>query len=335
MDYLGLLKGEQWLAISEDFDYVRATRDFVGLKLFPMVRTDNMKLAIAQLAEGSDVPVMALVHALDTEAKIGDRPDYEEIRYELLLVKEKLNQGEALRKKLKDMGMSNTEKTIINEVYNDASNLIAKVLTRFEVMALEALATGKLTIDENNAKVVIDYKIPAKHFLTVSGWSTASTDILGDLIKIKRNSKNKIVRAYTSEDVIGYILNNAKLAEIAAKQGTYVTEDWALTYIQNLIGIEFVVIDETYKDRYQNGTERNAYPSNVITFATTDGVLGRTFMTSTPSEDCQLSNSTRTGFVSIDQWLGDDPKTVWTEAEGLGLPVYSDVNKIYICKVGA
>lgn len=119
MDYLGLLKGEQWIEISEDFDYMRATQEFVGLKLFPMVKTDNMKLAIADLVEGADVPVMAVVHALDTEAKIGDRPDYEELNFELFLVKEKLNQGEALRKKLMDFGLSREEKAVLNAVYND------------------------------------------------------------------------------------------------------------------------------------------------------------------------------------------------------------------------
>ena len=135
MDYVGMLKGKTWVEISEDFDYLRATKDFLGLKLFPMFKTENMKLAIADFVKGADVPVMALVHALDTEAKIGDRPDFKEINFEMLLVKEKLDQGEALRKKIRDMGMSREERAIIEAVYNDAANLISRVLTRFEVMA--------------------------------------------------------------------------------------------------------------------------------------------------------------------------------------------------------
>ena len=336
MDYLGLLESKQWLEISEDFDYIRATQDFTGLRLFPMVRTENMKLAVAQLVEGSDVPVMALVHTLDTEAQIGDRPDFQEIDYTLMLVKRKLNQGEALRKKLKDLGMSNTERNIINSVYNDAANLIASVLTRFEVMADEALCSGKLTIDENNVKLTVDYHLPESHQLVVSGWATASHDILGDLVKIKKISKNKIVRALTSNTVMGYIVNNTKLQEIATKQGTFVTEDWAKNYISTFFGIEFIVVDGTYKDKYQGGTERNFFAQDVISFLTTTGELGYTYMTSTPSEDCNLAtNVTRTGFVSVDQWLGNDPKTVWTEAEGLGLPVFRNINQLYVCKVSA
>ena len=85
-DMLALLKGEQLVEISEDFDYLRATEDFVGLKLFPLAKTENMKLAIYNLVDGADVPVMAFVHALDTEARIGDRPDAQELKFELFLI---------------------------------------------------------------------------------------------------------------------------------------------------------------------------------------------------------------------------------------------------------
>ncbi len=336
MDYLGMLEGKQWLEISEDFDYIRATEDFVGLKLFPFARTENMKLAIAQLVEEGDIPVMALVHALDTEAQIGDRPDYEEIQYTLLLVKRKLNQGEALRKKLKDLGMSNEQREIINAVYADAANLIASIITRFEVMADEALCTGKVTIDENNVNLTIDYHLPEDHRFVVSGWSDSTHDILGDLVKIKNASKNKIVRALTSYKVMGYIVNNEKIQNIAAEQGTYVTVNWATNYIQNYFDIEFVVVDGTYKEKYQDGTERNFFKDDVISFLTTTGELGKTYMTSTPSEDCDLAtNVTRSGYVSVRQYVDNSVLTVWTEAEGLGLPVFRNIRQLYICQVNA
>lgn len=327
-----MLKGEQWIQISEDFDYVRATRDFVGLKLFPMVKTDNMKLAVAELAEGADIPVMALVHALDTEARIGDRPDFKEINYELLLVKEKLNQGEALRKKLRDLGMSNEEKTIMNAVFNDAANLISRVLTRFEAMADEALCTGKLEINENNAQYSVDYQLPAEHRLTVTGWDNAAHDILGDLVKIRKVSKNKIVRAYTSDKVMGYILGNTALQTIAGKQNVFATEEWARNYIASVIGIDFVVVGGTYKLSAQDTTEYNFFKDDVITFATTDGTLGNTFVTSSPEEDYGIADRTE-GFVSVTQEVKFDPAGIWTKASAIAFPAFSDIKRIYICTV--
>ena len=127
-DFLRTVKGETLVQISNDFDYIKATADFVGLKLMPMDKTDNMKVAMYDFLNGADVPVVALVHALDSEARIGDRPDYEVFREELFLIKEKINQGEELRKKIKDMGMSAEEKAIINAIYDDAANLISKFL---------------------------------------------------------------------------------------------------------------------------------------------------------------------------------------------------------------
>ena len=332
MDYLGTLKGEQMIEISEGFDYVRATQDFVGLRLFPMFKTENMKLAVVNLVEGGDIPVMALVHALDTEARIGDRPDYKEINYELLLVKEKLNQGEALRKKIKDLGMSKEEKAIIDAIYNDAANLISRVLTRFEAMADEALCTGKLTIRENNVTYDIDYALPADHKLTVSSWSNVNHDIIADLVAIKKNSKNKIVRAYTSDKIMGYIVNNTKLNSIAGVQGAYVTADWARNYIRNILGIDFVVVGGTYKTSAQSNTEYNFFNEDVITFATTNGTLGNTFVTSTPEEDYGFAQRTK-GFVAITQDITKDPAGVWTKASAVAFPAFRDVKQIYICTV--
>ena len=217
-DMLALLKGEQLVEISEDFDYLRATEDFVGLKLFPLAKTENMKLAIYNLVDGADVPVMAFVHALDTEARIGDRPDAQELKFELFLIKEKLNQGEAIRKKIKDLGMGNSERAVLEAIYNDASNLISRVLTRMEVMACELLSTGRITVKENNVDKTVDFGLKAEHYITVADWANASHDIIGDLVKVKNRSKGKIVRALVSSDVMQKMLANEQFAKAAGSQ---------------------------------------------------------------------------------------------------------------------
>lgn len=334
MDYLGMLKGEQWVEISEGFDYLRATREFTGLKLFPMFRTDNMKLAVASLVEGADVPVMAVVHALDAEAQIADRPDFKELQYELLLVKRKINQGEALRKKIRDFGMSSEERAVIEAVYNDAANLIAQVLTRFEVMADEALCTGKLTIDENDVNVTVDYNLPDEHRLVVSSWSSSAHDILGDLVKIQKVAKNKIVRALVSSKVMGYITNNAKLNSIASDAGEYLTDAFAKNYIANKFGIEFVEVGGTYKLNHQSTTEYNFFDEDVIVFLTTDGSLGYTYVTTTPEEDLGIAARTN-GFVTVSQKVEWDPAALWTKASAVGFPAFRNINQLYICTVNA
>ena len=334
-DFLKILDGETLANISVQFDYKSATADFVGLKLFPMVKTDNLKVAMYNLLKGSDVPVIALVHAFDSEARIGDRPNYEEIRAELLLIKEKINQGEELRKKVRDMGMDSSERAILNAIYDDISNEIAKVLTAFERRACEALSTGKCVVDENGAKVTVDYKLSADNKIDFSGWSSPTHDIVADMAALKVASKNKIVRQIVSSKILGYMLANDKLNAFANTQMLPMTQDFVTNYISNALGIEVIVDDRTFKTAYNGGKEYRFFDEDTVISLTTRGEVGKTFMTSTPTEDAGKTDTTY-GFVAVHQWTSDDPYTSWTKAEGCGLPVFADINNtLYLSKITA
>lgn len=334
-DFLKILDGETLANISVQFDYKSATADFVGLKLFPMVKTDNLKVAMYNLLKGSDVPVIALVHAFDSEARIGDRPNYEEIRAELLLIKEKINQGEELRKKVRDMGMDSSERAILNAIYDDISNEIAKVLTAFERRACEALSTGKCVVDENGARVTVDFKLSADNKIDFSGWSTPTHDIVADMAALKVASKNKIVRQIVPSKILGYMLANEKLNAFANTQMLPMTQDFVTNYISNALGIEIIVDDRTYKTAYNGGKEYRFFDEDTVISLTTRGEVGKTFMTSTPTEDAGKTDTTY-GFIAVHQWTSDDPYTSWTKAEGVGLPVFSDINNtLYLSKITA
>lgn len=330
-DYLGLIDSKQWIEISEDFEYAQATKDFVALKLFPMFKTDNMKLAVARLAEGGKIPVMALVHALDTEARIGDRPNYEEVNYELFLIKEKLNQGEALRKLMLSTGLSNDQKKIYEIIYDDIANLIMRVLTRVEVMGCQALCNGKIFINENGVSTEVDFGLKADHRFDLEDWSDPTHSILADLVALKKLSKNKIVRALCSDTAMGYILANNEMAHIANTQvpAQFLTEDFAKSYLQNMFGIEFIVVDGTFKTSALSNTEYKFFDEDKVVFLTTQGEVGKTFITTTPIEDYGLADSTN-GMVSVMQWKTVDPAGVWTKAEAIAFPCFADIDVLYI-----
>ncbi len=334
MDFLRTLKNEELVSISADFNYLRATEDFVGLQLLPMARTENLKVAIYDLTKGVEVPVMALVHAFDSEARIGDRPTYEEIKADLFLVKEKIDQGEELRKKIKDLGMSAEERVILNAIYDDINHLISKVLTTFEKRACELLSTGKIVVNENGASFEVNYGFNATtNKIDFTGWTSADHDIVADLIALRTASKNKIVRMIMSSTVMGYILANEKLNAIAEKAGVYVTQDWVSNYINNIVGVEIIVDDRTYKLSHKDTTEYRFFPENTLISLTTRGEVGKTFMTSTPIEDGGTVDGNY-GFVAVSQWRTEDPVTSWTKAEGVGLPVIAGINdKLYLSTI--
>lgn len=333
-DMLALLKSEQLVEISEDFDYLRATENFVGLKLFPLAKTDNMKLAVYNLVDGADVPVMAFVHALDTEARIGDRPDAEELKFELFLIKEKLNQGETIRKKMKDLGMGNSEKSVLEAIYNDAANLISRVLTRMEVMACELLSTGRITIKENGVDKTVDFKLKDEHRISVADWGTVSHDIIGDLVKIKNRTRNRAVRALVSSDVMQKMLANEQFAKIAGSQSPvqYVTENWVKSYLIATLGIEFIVVDGTYRKSARDTDEYNFFKDGTICFLETDLPLGNTFVTSSPEEDYGIASYTE-GLVSVTQYTTNDPAGIWTKASAIAFPCPKNINQMWLCNV--
>ena len=335
MDYLKTLEQEELVKISNDFDYLSVTDNFVGLRLMPMVRTDNMKLAIYNLLEGHDIPVSALVHALDSEARIGDRAEFEEIRYELVLIKEKINQGEELKKKIKDLGMSTDNDARLMAIYNDIANQIAKVLVGFERRACELLSTGKNVIDENGAKVTIDHKLSTKNKIDFSGWSNADHDILADIVALKQASNEKIVRFIVSSKVMGYIVANNTIVDLAGKAGKYATRQFAQEYILANFNIDFIVDDRTYKFKHSDKTEYRFFDEMTVVALTSRGEIGATFMTSTPTEDFNETDASY-GFVAVDQYVEHDPKAMWTLAEGLGLSVIPNINQtLYISKITA
>lgn len=335
MDYLKTLKKEELVQISNDFDYLSVTNDFVGLKLMPMARTENMKVAIYELLEGHDIPVSALVHALDSEARIGDRPEYEEIKYELVLIKEKINQGEELKKKVRDLGMSVEGNGAITAIYNDISNQIAKVLVGFERRACELLSTGKNVIKENGADVTIDHKLSSNNKIDFSGWATPTHDILADLVALKNASNDKIVRLIVSSKVMGYIVANEAMSNIASKAGAYATRKFAQEYILANFDIDFIVDDRTFKFKHSDTKQYRFFDEMTVIALTTRGEVGTTFMTSTPTEDFAETDA-KYGFVAVDQYIDNDPKAMWTLAEGLGLSVIPNINQtLYISKITA
>lgn len=330
-DLLKTLKHEELVKISADFDYLSVTQEFVGLKLLPMVRTENLKVAIYNLMKGANVRVSALVHALDSEARIGDRPEYEEIRAELLLIKEKINQGEELRKKIKDLGMDSSDNAIILAQYDDIANLISKVLVGFERRACELLSTGKVEINENGAvKTVTMGFNESTNKVAFTGWADPTHDIVGDIVALNKKAKGKIRRLILSPERMANIVNNNKLNSIAAadvNQG-YLTEDYAINFIKRIAKIEDIKVDDrTFKLSYKDNKEYRYFPQNTVVALTSVGTVGKTLMTSTPIEDGNTVDG-KYGFVAVSQWRTEDPVTSWTKAEGVGLPVIPDINNV-------
>lgn len=333
MDLLSLIKPEDLQGFAENYTY--QVSGFMGQKLFPTRKTRNIKVTYRQLVENQDLPVMAQVHALDSEARIGERPDFKELQLEKLLIKEKLDQGERLAYYLNELGGSESE--ITNYVFNDAANLLSRVITRTEVANMELLSTGKITVTENNLDFTVDFGFnKSNNFVTLAGWSDPSHDILGDLEKISKRAKKlgfTIVRAITSSTVLGYLTANTGIKGFWKDSVSPITTQGVVTWIKNYYGIEFVTNDDVYKTNIKGDVKR-FFDEYAICFLGTRGALGAGLFGVTPEEFKlkQTSKSERM-LCTLTMWETPDPATTWTKATGVYLPVMSNINRMIIAKV--
>lgn len=328
-DILKLITAKDRVEFSENYTY---DREFVTAPLFNTKKTDNFKVEVARLVEGANLPVMAQFHALDAEARIGDRANYSKMEYEKLLIKEKLNQTERIAVLL---GNRPTDQEIVDFVYDDMANLTARVLTRAELANNQVLATGQLQIQENNYVTSVDYGYPTANNTALTGWSDPDHDIVADLNAIIAKAKakgKKITRALTSGKIVGYMVANNGLKGFFEKAGVLLTEQRLLQWVYDNFGIAFVTNDEVYKTSANDTTTHRFFPENKISFFGGNGYIGEGLYGETP-EELMLNGVVSKGNVAITQWQASDPAAIWTKASAIYLPVIADIEGLFIATV--
>ena len=272
---------------------------------------------------------MAQIHAFDSEARIGERPNFEVKDYTKLLIKEKINQTERIAQFLKYA----PDNKVKQFVFDDAANLISRVLTRAEVATMEVLGTGHATYKENNVSLDVNYGVKTANFTET--WSSADADILGEIeaaIAERASRGYTTERAITSSKVIGYMLKNNAIKSYWANKAEPLTQSRLISWIRDNYGVELVVNDATYKTALSDATAKRFYPENAITFLSTRTAVGQGMFGYTP-EELSLPETSEKNFVTVTQWYTEDPVAVWTKASALYVPVLKDSNSISIYTV--
>ena len=304
-------------------------RNYLGDTLFPDIKTENLEAEYERLSEGMELPTAAMVHAFDTEAAIGVRPSIEKISVEKLLIKEKINQSERLAHLLK-RGVR--ESRLVDYVYDDMNNLANNVKTRTEIAKMEVMATGKMTIKENNLDMTIDYGV--NKFKDLAGWEDPDHDILTDIdemVQMAKDAGYMLNALLTSDKVLGYMRkNNGIVNAINGVSGArVVTKSQVETLLNELYGIATVTTNESaYGVPTKDNKGRTAvrfFPENKFTLynAGVNGRVGSGLWGVTPEEERQgaFTDLNMKQFITISQWETPDPVAEWTKASGVFIPV--------------
>lgn len=342
---LGLVPQDEWLNMG-----FRVTRPSDPIDtLFTDDKTNNLMAKWQSIASEYQIPVMAQFHGFDTESQTTFRVPVDTHNIEKGLIKVKINQSERLRA-LTRAGVRNDE--MYDYVLNDGIRLADQVVTRTKVAKNELMATGKITIKENNLDLTVDYGVPQAHTQYVLDFS-ADADIPAQIQAIIDDATEigvTLTGILTSKANVTKMRQNGAIQKaiggnIAA--GALVSRSALDAYLEEEFGITTVITNDlTYGASSTIGsdgrpviTTKRYFPKNVVTFFATNsgGKMGVGLWGNPPEVDNgQLMEASASGvspYVYISQWMEKDPAVLWTKASSLFMPVLYNPNSLFIATV--
>lgn len=316
-------------------------------RLFGDEKTDNLVAQWESIANEYSIPVMAQFHGFDTEAQKTFRIPIDTHNIEKGLIKVKINQSERLRA-LSRAGVQGDDR-LYRYVLQDGIRLADQVITRTKVAKNELLATGKVTIKENNLDLTVDYGVPASQ----TGFTidiTQDADVASQIQAIIDQALEKGVTIngmVTSTKVLTKLRNN-KFLQTAINgnigAGALLSRSQLEGYLSDEFGINTIVTNDlTYGSSAVIGeddrpviTQNKYFPKNKITFFASNpgGRLGIGLWGDSPEADASgffdVSGSTVSPYVYIMQWMETDPAVLWTKASSLFMPVLYNPDSLWI-----
>lgn len=339
---LGLVPEQDWLSIG----FMPTRQNDPIDSLFSDTKTDNLVAYWQTIASEYQIPMMAQFHAFDTESQKTFRVPVDTHNIEKGLVKVKIDQSERMRALLRS-GVK--EDALYDYVIRDGARLAEQVITRSKVAKNELMATGKITIKENNLNLSPDYGVTADQTsfeldlapdadipaqlqtivdaalakgVTLTGFETARKNIT----KMRNNAA--IQKAINGNIGAGVLVSGAALS----------------SYLETEFGLSRIVTNDlTYGADAEIGadgrpviTRARYYPEDKMTFFATNpgGLLGTVAWGDPPEATAgNLSAGGYSGespYVYIDQWTENDPKVLWTKASALFIPILYSPNSLWI-----
>lgn len=341
---LGLIPETEWVDVG--FNVARPNDPFDAL--IGDQRTNNIMASWQSIAAEYQIPVMANFHGFDTESNKTFRVPVDTHNIEKGLIKVKINQSERIRE-LTRSGVRNDE--ISDYVLNDGIRLADQVVTRSKVAKAEMLATGKVTIKENNLDLTVDYGVPtAQTELTLN--LSAGQDVPGQIQTIVDNA------AAAGVILTGFIASRSTLTKMRQHEsvqkaingsnavGAIVSRTAFDAWIADEYGLNTIVtndltygIDGGVEEGRPSITTKRYYPTDKVTFfaANPGGQIGTGLWGDPPEVDFSgfypVNASGESPFVYVSQKYEWDPAVLWTKASALFIPLLYNPNSLWIATV--
>jgi hypothetical protein len=346
-DVFGKVAQKDWIDVGAQ-DPTRQNDPIDGL--FGDQKTDNLIAEWESIASEYQIPMMAQFHGFDTEAQTTFRIPIDSHNIEKGLIKVKLNQSERLRA-LKNRGVQG-EDALYEYVLNDGIRLADQVVTRTKVAKNELMATGQVTIKENDLDLTVDYGVTADQKDNEINVATGA-DVIAAINAVLEKATAlgvTINGMMTSKTNISKIRKNAGLQTAIngnVGAGAMIRNAALQAFFSEEFGINRIVTnDQTYGASATMGadgrpviTQKRYFPTDKITFFATNpaGRMGLGLWGDAPEADMgqfyPTGGSSVSPYVFITQKMEWDPAVLWTKASGLFMPVLYNPSALFIADV--
>lgn len=335
---------EELLSYTELIDYTkeRNPKPKILEQLFPSRKTEALE--VKMLKGANNLPVSASIHGFDSETEIDQREAASYDLAELALIKRKRKLSEKEIIQLEQPRNTIEEREAIQRIYNDVDTLQDSVLTRIEAMRGEALATGKLVVNENNFKTTIDYGVPSNHKAAFV-WSSGTPNILSDLDvainKIVDDTGFTPTRALTSKKNVNIMLKDEKIrkAIFGVNSDRLLSVKELNIFLQTLGLPQVASYDEKYRTLNAKGmyTAKRYFPETSFVLMP-DGNMGETLFGLT-AEELELRKRegvdiSAIGNVIIEQYATNDPVAKWIKAVATALVTFPCAEQVFMATIG-
>ncbi|REK69336.1 major capsid protein [Paenibacillus paeoniae] len=313
----------------------------LGETLFPEVKRESLEFDMIMGARR--IPVVASVHAFDTEAEIGSREASKQAM-ELALIKRKLPLSEKEIVALENPRTPAEQQYLMANVYNDIDTLTIGVKARAEVMRMEAAANGTITLDENGLNATIDYHVPANHKEVLSGtdiWTDPNSDPITMIQDWVTTLGSNPQRVLTSGPILMALLRHPKVisALYGIGSGRIVTKGDLNAWLVSAGLPAIATYDNQYRKQKADGTYelKRYFPQDKFVLLP-DGPLGETIYGPT-AEEIRLMRDPSIDITKVGNILAMvyeenlDPVSTWTKAVATALPSFPTAGEVFQAKV--
>lgn len=320
-------------------------------QLFGDIKTDNLLAYWETMSSVYNLPVMAQYHAFDTVTRKTIRRPIDAKNIEKGLIKVKIPTTERLQQLL-DRGVT-AQTALEKRVLDDGFTVSDEVFTRSKVSKNEVLATGKLTIKENNLDITIDYGVPQENTnLTLDFGAGAEKPLfeqMEDLIKFASDRGVKLNGIYTSKAMLNAMRKDSSFQKAVngyVMDGQILRKSAFNAFMNDELEINRIIVnDYQYSLPLTEGSDgrpvtdaRRYYPVDKITFFAGDGKIGDGLWGDPPTVRANnfMAGATNaeaskpSPYVYVSQYVETDPVIVWTKAEGLFVPALFNPTALFI-----